>query len=69
MTANITPVAQFPPPLAEDAATASTTVGACHLCQRGILRGQRYGRLVPSGRIAHVVCISAQALAPARRAA
>ncbi|WP_300611054.1 hypothetical protein [Trebonia sp.] len=50
--------AQLPGPLAVDAATASTAAGPCHLCERAILRGERYARLVPSGRLAHLACIA-----------
>lgn len=63
------PGVQIPVPLVTDAATASTAAGPCHLCQRGIWRGQRYARLVPSGRLAHLVCIGRTAGTAARRAA
>lgn len=69
MSASVTPGVQIAPPLATDATTATRAIGACHLCQRGITRGERYGRIFPSGRIAHVACVAAEALAPARGAA
>jgi hypothetical protein len=69
MSANIAADAKIPAPLATDAATASTAAGQCHLCRRGILRGERYGRLVPSERLAHVICVASQAGTDTRRAA
>jgi hypothetical protein len=69
MSANVSHDRKIPAPLATDAATASTALGACHLCQRGILRGQRYGRLFPSERLAHVVCVAQSAGTDTRRAA
>lgn len=57
-----------PPPLAEDAGTAERPAGPCRLCQRGILRGQRFARLVPDGHLAHTSCIGLAAGTPARAA-
>jgi hypothetical protein len=53
------------PPLATDAATATAPAGACRICARAILRGERYARLVPSRRLAHVACVGRMA-APQR---
>jgi hypothetical protein len=69
MSVNVSPGVHIPDPLATDAATASTAAGPCHLCRRGILRGERYGRLVPSERLAHVICVASQAGMDTRRAA
>lgn len=69
MSANVAHDARIPDPPPTDTQTASTVVGACHLCRRGILRGQRYSRLFPSGRIAHVVCVAGEAGTDTRRAA
>jgi hypothetical protein len=51
----------YPPPLATDAATARTLSGPCSLCQHVIARNDRYARL-PTGRLAHVPCISLAAV-------
>jgi hypothetical protein len=50
----------IPAPLADGAATARRPAGACHLCGRAVLAGQRYARLVPAGQLAHVACIAAR---------
>jgi hypothetical protein len=57
MTTITTPAVQVPEPLATDAAIASAPAGPCVLCSYPIRRGDRYARAVPSGRLAHVVCI------------
>lgn len=67
MTANVAHDARIPPPLATDADTATRPMGPCQLCERGVLRGQRYGHLVPSGQAAHLSCIAQAAETPARR--
>lgn len=69
MTANITPEARVPAPLATDARVATHPMGPCSICQRGIFRGQRYGHVYPSGQLAHVVCVASQAGTDAGRAA
>lgn len=69
MTANVAHDAKIPPPLATDAGVATSPVGPCALCQRGILRGARYALVFPGGESAHVMCIARRALTPARRAA
>jgi hypothetical protein len=69
VSANVAADAKIPPPLAEDAGTATRPVGACSICARAILRGNRYALVVPGGEAAHVTCIARRALAPARRAA
>lgn len=61
MTANITPDARIPEPLATDAGTATRPVGPCSICRRGILRGQRYGLTYPAEDLAHVVCVALRA--------
>lgn len=48
---------QMPAPLATDADTARHPAGPCAVCGRAVLRGHRYARLVPSGRLAHVPCV------------
>ena len=63
------PGVQLPAPLATDAATASVAAGPCALCQSAILRGQRYARLVPSGRLAHAHCVARMATPGTRSAA
>jgi hypothetical protein len=57
---------RIPPPLAEDATTATGNAGPCSLCQRAVLAGDRYALLVPSGKLAHLHCI---AMAAQRRRA
>jgi len=69
MTTTAAPGAQLPEPLATDAATAATAAGPCCLCERGILRAERYARLTSSGRLAHVPCIATMAGTTTRRAA
>lgn len=69
MTMTTAPASRLPEPLADGADTAQRPAGPCHLCGRGILRGQRYAQLVPSGLLAHVVCITRAAGTAARRAA
>jgi hypothetical protein len=64
-----TTAVQLPAPLATGAAAASVAAGPCALCQHGILRGDRYARLVPSGRLAHLTCIAGNAGTAARRTA
>jgi hypothetical protein len=53
--------------LAEDADTASRPAGPCRICSRAILSGDRYARLVPSGQLAHLLCIGRMAATPRRR--
>jgi len=47
--------------LADDAATAKTSTRPCAVCRRRIGRGDRYARLVPSGKLAHLPCVAAAA--------
>lgn len=58
MTSRTDLAAALPEPLAEAADTAQRSPGRCPLCSVAITRGQRYARLVPSGQVAHVSCIS-----------
>lgn len=51
--------------LADGAATAHTSAWPCCLCPHPIARGDRYARLVATGRYAHLACIAR--LAAARR--
>ena len=44
--------------LADDAATAKTSTGPCAHCRRRISPGDRYARLVPSGKVVHVHCVA-----------
>ena len=60
MTTTTEPGAQPPEPLATAAATASVPMGPCASCEAAILRAQRYA-VLPSGRLAHVLCIAEQA--------
>ncbi len=64
-----THAAQLPAPLAEDADTARRHAGPCHLCQRAILSGMRYARLVPGGQHAHSWCIARAARTTAMKPA
>jgi hypothetical protein len=48
--------------LATDAAVAERPAGPCALCHHGILRGDRYAALVPSGKLAHIACTGRLAL-------
>lgn len=57
----------LPAPLAEDARTADGHAGACAVCRRQILQGERYAVMVPLGKAAHAPCI-ALAATRARRA-
>jgi hypothetical protein len=57
----------LPAPLATDADTANSHAGACSLCQRPIVRHDRYALLVASGKAAHLVCIGIMARRQTRR--
>lgn len=50
--------------LAEHAGTATRPGGPCAVCQRAILRGERYALTVTSGRLAHLPCIGRMVLRP-----
>jgi hypothetical protein len=57
---------QIGEPLATDADTAHSHAGACALCRRPVLRGDRYALLVPDGTAAHLPCVALMASRPRR---
>lgn len=69
MTTTAAPGGHLPEPLAVDAAVAQSQAGPCTLCGQPVRRGQRYARLLVSGRLAHTACIGLAAGATAGRAA